>query len=201
MRKNETGRGLPLLRHGGEGRGEEGRDQSGFALLELLIALVLVSLALGLTAQLLMESSQMLTAAAAEQTDAPMPLVLARIRGDVRASGGFEIVPAEDGSARLYLLGHPAGTVVYDRAGRDLRRTVFDDHGVVLGSSPALRGVTQWSCGAVGPRLLLVTVAHRRSRLRAGVLPQMPGRRGPVSEERAESILVAPRGSGLGLSW
>ncbi|HEX3128706.1 MAG TPA: prepilin-type N-terminal cleavage/methylation domain-containing protein [Thermoanaerobaculia bacterium] len=170
--------------------------QRGFALLELLIALVLVSLALGLTAQLLMESSQMLTAAAAEQTDAPMPLVLARIRGDVRASGGFDVV--ED---RLYLLGHPAGTVVYERDGRELRRTVLDQHGVIRGSSPALRGVTQWSCGAIGPRLLLVTIGNRRSRLRAGVLPQMPSQRGPVSEERVESILVAPRGAGLGLSW
>jgi prepilin-type N-terminal cleavage/methylation domain-containing protein len=175
--------------------GEREPDR-GFALLELLIALVLVSLALGLTAQLLMESSQMLTTAAAEQTDAPMPLVLARIRGDVRASGGFKVV-----EERLYLLGHPAGTVVYDRAGRDLRRTVLDDHGAVLGSSPALRGVTQWSCGEVGTRLLLITIGHRRSLVRVGMLPQVPGRRGPVSEERTESILVTPRGAGLGLSW
>jgi prepilin-type N-terminal cleavage/methylation domain-containing protein len=179
--------------------GEREPDR-GFALLELLIALVLVSLALGLTAQLLMESSQMLAAAAAEQTDAPMPLVLARLRGDVRASGGFEILAAEDGSARLFLLGHPAGTVLYEHVGRDLRRTVLKD-GVVLGSSTALRGLTGWSCGAVGPRLLLVTISHRRSLLRAGVLPQLPSRRGPVSEERTESILVAPRGAGLGLSW
>jgi hypothetical protein len=125
-----------------------------------------------------------------------MPLVLARIRGDVRASGGFEVV-----ADRLYLLGHPAGTVVYDRAGRDLRRTVMDSHGTVLGSSTALRGVTGWSCGAVGPRLLLVTVGHRRSRLRPGVLPQMPSQRGPLFEDRVETILVAPRGAGLGLSW
>jgi prepilin-type N-terminal cleavage/methylation domain-containing protein len=173
----------------------------GFALLELLIALVLVSLALGLTAQLLMESSQMLTAAAAEQTDAPMPLVLARVRGDVRASGGFEILAAEDGSARLFLSGHPAGTVLYEHIGRDLRRTVLDKDGVVLGSSTAMRGVIEWSCGAVGPRLLLVTIGNRRSLLRPGVLPQLPSRRGPVSEERTESFLVAPRGAGLGLSW
>lgn len=168
--------------------------QRGFALLELLIALVLVSLALGLTAQLLMESSQMLTAAAAEQTDAPMPLVLARLRGDVRASGGFDVV-----ADRLYLLGHPAGTVVYEREGRDLRRTVLDQHGVLRGSSSALRGVTQWSCGAVGPRLLLVTVGHRRTLTSTRVLPLRPGRR--LSQDLTESILVAPRGAGLGLSW
>lgn len=173
----------------------------GFALLELLIALVLVSLALGLTAQLLMESSQMLTAAAAEQTDAPMPLVLARLRGDVRAAGGFDVLAAEDGSARLFLLGHPAGTVLYEQIGRDLRRTLLDEEGGVLGSSTALRGVTGWSCGAVSPRLLLVTISHRRSLVRVGVLPQVPSRRGPVSEERTESFLVAPRGAGLGRSW
>ena len=174
----------------------------GFALLELLIALVLVSLALGLTAQLLMESSQMLTAAAAEQADAPMPLVLARLRGDVRASDGFEVQAAADGSARLFLLGHPAGMVLYERIGRDLRRTVLDRHGAaVLGSSTALRGLTGWSCGAVGPRLLLVTIGNHRSLLRPGVLPQLPSRRGPVSEERTESFLVAPRGAGLGRSW
>jgi prepilin-type N-terminal cleavage/methylation domain-containing protein len=173
----------------------------GFALLELLIALVLVSLALALTAQLLMESSQMLASAAAEQTDAPMPLVMARLRGDVRASGGFEIQAAEDGSARLFLFGHPAGIIVYDRVGRDLRRTVIDRDGNILGSSTALRGVTGWSCGGVGPRLLLVTVSHRRSLIRPGVLPQLPNQRGPVSEERSESFLVAPRGFGLGASW
>jgi prepilin-type N-terminal cleavage/methylation domain-containing protein len=180
---------------------EERELDQGFALLELLIALVLVSLALALTAQLLMESSQMLTAAAAEQTDAPMPLVLARLRGDVRASGGFEVLAAEDGSARLFLLGHPAGTVLYERIGRDLRRTVLAEDGTVRGLSTALRGVTGWSCGAVGPRLILVTVSERRSRLRPGVLPQLPSQRGPVSEERTESFLVAPRGAGLGISW
>jgi prepilin-type N-terminal cleavage/methylation domain-containing protein len=176
-------------------------SSSGFALLELLIALVLVSLALALTAQLLMESSQMLATAAAEQTDAPMPLVLARLRGDVRASSGFSLGTAEDGSMQLFLSGHPAGTVLYDRAGRDLRRTVFDAHGNLLGTAPALRGVTAWSCGQVSPKLLLVTISYRRSRLRVGVLPQLPGLRGPVSEEQTESFLVAPRGAGLGVSW
>jgi hypothetical protein len=170
-------------------------------LLELLIALVLVSLALALTAQLLMESSQMLASAAAEQTDAPMPLVLARLRGDARAAGGFDIFPAEDGSPRLFLLGHPAGTVVYERLGRELRRSVLKPDGTVLGASTALRGATGWSCSRISARLLLVTISYRRSALRVGMLPQLPSQRPPVSEERTESFLVAPRGSGLGLSW
>jgi prepilin-type N-terminal cleavage/methylation domain-containing protein len=175
---------------------------SGFALLELLIALVLVSLALALSAQVLMESSQMLADVAAEQTDAPMPLVVARLRGDVRAASGFEVLPGESGDPpRLVLLGHPAGTILYEPIGRELRRTVLGEDGMLRGSAPALHNLTGWSCAEVTPRLLLVTVSHRRSKLRPGLLPQLPGQRGPVSEERTESILVAPRGAGLGRSW
>jgi prepilin-type N-terminal cleavage/methylation domain-containing protein len=173
------------------------RPSPGFALLELLVALVLVSLALALSAQILMESSQMLADTAAEQTDAPMPLVLARLRGDVRAAGAFEVLPG----GRLLLLAHPAGTILYEQTGRELRRTVLGEDGMPRGSATALRNVTGWACGEVTPRLLLLTLSHRQSALRPGILPQLPGRRGPVSEERTESILVAPRGAGLGRSW
>jgi prepilin-type N-terminal cleavage/methylation domain-containing protein len=183
------------------GPGERGLTP-GFALLELLVALVLVSLALALSAQILMESSQMLADASAEQTDAPMPLVVARLRGDVRAAGAFEVLPGESGDPpRLILLGHPAGTIRYEQIGRELRRTILGEDGLPRGSAPALHNVTGWACAEVTPRLLLVTVSHRRSKLRPGLLPQLPGRRGPVTEERTESILVAPRGSGLGRSW
>lgn len=174
---------------------------SGFALVELLVAMVVLSFALALTAQLLMESSQMLADAAAEQTDAPMPLVLARLRGDVRASAGFQVGVTEDDKPRLLLLDHPAGTVVYEQSGRDLRRLVLDDTGRILGQTSAMRGLTSWTAAPVSPRLLLVTIGYRRRHLRAGVLVQMPKDRGPVSEERSESILVTPRGAGLGLTW
>jgi hypothetical protein len=173
------------------------RSSPGYALLELLIALVLVSLALALSAQVLMESSQMLADASAEQTDAPMPLVVARLRADVRAADTFQVLPG----GQLLLPGHPAGTILYERIGRELRRTVLDAQGKPRGSAPALHNVTGWVCAEVTPRLLLITVSHRRSVLRPGVLPQLPGRRGPVTEERSESILVAPRGAGLGRSW
>ncbi|HYN22698.1 MAG TPA: prepilin-type N-terminal cleavage/methylation domain-containing protein [Thermoanaerobaculia bacterium] len=172
------------------------KAQAGFTLVELLVSLVITMLALALAAQVLMESSQMLVDAAAEQADSAMPLVVARLRGDVRAAASFHVVgPA------LLLEGHPAGTVVYERAGEELRRTVLDGTGQILGSAPALRGVTGWSCIPVGPGLLAVTLAHRRSTLRRGPLPALPAQRGPKQEERSELFLVAPRGAGLGESW
>jgi prepilin-type N-terminal cleavage/methylation domain-containing protein len=175
--------------------------QAGFTLVELLIALVVLSLALALTAQVLMEGAQMLTDVAAEQADAPMPLVAERLRGDVRAASGFEVLPGLEGPA-LFLEGHPAGLVVYQRIGDELRRTVVDEvTGKVKGEAPALRGVTAWSCAERAPGLVAVTLSHNRSAIRRGPLPNLPGQRGPRTEIRTETFLVAPRGAGLGTSW
>lgn len=174
--------------------------EAGFTLVELLVSMVITMLALALAAQVLMESSQMLVDAAAEQADAPMPLVVARLRGDVRAAASFQIVAGPDGPA-LLLEGHPAGAVVYERVGEELRRTVLDGSGGVLGSAPALRSITDWSCFPAGPGLLGVSLAHRRSGLRRGPLPALPAQRGAKQVERTEIFLVAPRGAGLGESW
>lgn len=166
--------------------------QAGFTLVELLISLAVISLALALTAQVMMEGAQMLTDAAAEQADAPVPLVVARLKGDVRAAAGFEVLPGLEGPA-LFLHGHPAGPaglVVYQKVGDELRRTV-----VGAGEAPALRGVTSWSCAPLGG-VVAVTFSHRRSAIRRGPLPNLPANRGPRSEERTETFLVGPRGGG-----
>jgi prepilin-type N-terminal cleavage/methylation domain-containing protein len=175
-------------------------SQGGFTLVELLISLVVMSLALALAAQVMLEGAQMLTDAAAEQADAPMPLVAARLRGDVRAAAGFEVLEGLEGPA-LFLEGHPAGLVVFQKVGDELRRTVLDETGKVRGEAPALRGVTSWSCAPIAPGLVAVSLSHRRSAIRRGLLPALPGHRGPRSEERSESFLVAPRGAGLGSAW
>lgn len=177
-----------------------GCSQAGFTLVELLISMLVTALALALAAQVMMEGAQMLTDAAAEQADAPMPLVAARLRDDVRAAARFEVLPGLEGPA-LFLEGHPAGLVVYQKVGDELRRTVVDGTGNVRGETPALRGVTVWSCAPLAPGLVAVTLTHRRGALRRGPLPSLPGRRGPGSEERSETFLVAPRGAGLGSAW
>ena len=126
--------GAPLARGGrarGTGRGDGGEgSEAGFTLVELLISLLLLSLALALAAQVMMEGAQMLTDAAAEQADAPMPLVAARLRGDIRAATGFEVLEGLEGPA-LFLDGHPAGLVVYQKIGDELRRTVLDETGKI----------------------------------------------------------------------
>lgn len=173
------------------------RGEAGFTLVELMIALLLTLLALGLAAQVLLESAQMLTDTAAEQADAPVPLALGRIRGDVRSSRSYSVLPG----SRLMLFGHPAGTLVYERSGGELTRTVLDPHGSPLGSATVMRRVTDWSCLAVTSRLVSITFRYERHAPRRSPLPTAPGQRGAKSEERVESILLAPRGGGLGVRW
>jgi hypothetical protein len=173
----------------------------GFTLLEVLISLVLLMLALALAAQILLETSQVLTEAAAEQLDAPIPLAVARLRGDVLGSAAFTVVEGPRGEAGLLLEGHPAGTILYERAGDELRRTLLDPGGAPLGEGVLMRGVTGWSCIEVGPRLVAIEIRYRRRTVRPSPLSTLPAFRGPRTKERTESLLLALRGAGLGDSW
>ena len=169
---------------------------AGFTLVELLVSLFLLLLALALAAQLLVESSQMLADAAAEQVESPLPLAVARLRADIVGAASFTLL-----DDRLLLEGHPAGTVLYEMTGDELRRIVVDAAGEPLGESVLLRGVAGWRCSEAGPRLLAVAIRYRRRAVRPSPLPVLPAHRGASSEERTETLLLAPRGAGLGGSW
>lgn len=173
----------------------------GFSLVEVLIALVLFMLAAAFVAQLLLETTQQLTDAAAEQIEAPMPLVRARLRADVQASENAACVYWSDKTPKeARMLWHPTGTIIYRvRAGVLTRRIVALD-GTSTGESPVLRGVESWSCDA-GGGLILIELKYRRRAVRRTPLVVEPGARGPLSELRVESLLVAPRGAGLGAGW
>lgn len=173
----------------------------GFSLVEVLIALVLFLLAAAFVAQLLMETTQQLTDAAAEQVEAPLPLVRARLRADIQAAQQARCVLRLDGTPEeARLLGHPAGTVVYRVDAGVLTRQIEDSSGTVQGEGPVLRRVESWSCLDGGGLLWLQLTYHRRAVRRTPLVVE-PGARGPLDETRVESILVAPRGAGLGDGW
>jgi prepilin-type N-terminal cleavage/methylation domain-containing protein len=174
----------------------------GFTLIEVLVSLVLLMLAFALAAQLLMETSQMLADASGEQIESPVPLAVARLRGDVLGSSSFTVVADPDGGPpRLLLEGHPSGAVLYERDGTEIHRLLLDDAGKPGAESVLLRGVTSWQCMAVAPRLLRVDLRYRRRGQRPSPLPGLPAFRAPETEERTESLLLVPRGAGLGESW
>jgi len=175
--------------------------EAGFSLVELLIALALFLLAAAFTAQLLMETTQQLTDAAAEQVEAPMPLVRARLRADVQASENAACVywqaqiPKE-----AQMLGHPVGTVIYRVHQGVLWRRAFDRYGKLLGQSPILRGVESWKCLA-GDGLIWIELTYYRRAVRRTPLIVEPGARSPLVEPSVDAILLAPRGAGLGDGW
>jgi type II secretory pathway pseudopilin PulG len=179
------------------------RAQAGFMLLELLISLILVALGLALAAQLLMETSQMLADAAAEQTESALPLARARLRSDVQACSRAVEVPGPDGRiAELWLVGHPAGTVRYRKSGRDLLRDVsVAGDGVWEGQTIVLRNVRSWDALPVPPGLTALEIHVLRRAIRRSPLPAVPGIGAPGNEEIVETLVVAPRGAGLGQGW
>lgn len=174
------------------------KGEAGFTLVEMLVSLVLLLLALALAGQLLIESQQTLVDSAAEMLDNPTTLAVARLRNDVVTSSRFLIIPILDtGGYRLILTGHPAGTVVYEVAGTDLVRRVFDGLGVEVGQGLALRGVeTEHFVPTAVPEtpLLKIEVAYAVHRGRRSPLPTVPGTRGPKAKAHTEVMFLLPRG-------
>jgi prepilin-type N-terminal cleavage/methylation domain-containing protein len=184
-------------------------SQAGFSLLELLITLALMGLVLALAAGLLTESSRLLVETAGEQRDAPVPLILARIRGDVLGASSFVSTTGEDGEApRLLLVGHPQGTLQYEQVGDELRRGVIEG-GRLRHEVTVWRGLVAWSCARVPvpgldeprPDVLRLDFHYRRRSTPRTPLPVLPFHRGPVEETRTETLFLVPRGNGLGTSW
>lgn len=178
--------------------------QSGFTLIEISIALVLMMLGLLLAAQLLMETSKLFAETSGEATDTPVPLVLARIRGDVQGSAAAAPVLQANGSlAAITMVGGPEGEVVYTKQGTDLFRSIVPSNGDPP-KPPALlwRGVTAWSCQMVaGSNLVDLQVTYLRRSLPHTPLAVLPAWRGALTEELTQRIFLLPRGGGLGTSW
>lgn len=173
--------------------------QAGFTLVELLISLVIVGLALGIAAGLLQEAAQQLAEVGGEQLDAPVPAVLDRLRADVRAAADAEVLPAPPGTPGLLLQGLPAGEVVWIQNGGELRRLVLDpaDPTRPRQDAPLLRGVQSFRPG-VAAGLVSIELTYGRRRLRPPS-QGLPGRRVDRTEPRKETLLLAPRGGGLGV--
>lgn len=179
------------------------RRQAGFTLLEVLVALILVALGLALAAQLLMETSQMLVDAAAEQSESALPLARARLRADINGCLHGVAVRGEDEQLKeLWLVGHPSGTVRYRKAGSDLLRDVsVEGDGVWEGQTIALHNVRSWDILEAYPGLVHLEIHVRRRAIRRSPLPVVPGVGAPGEEEIVETLIMAPRGGGFGVGW
>jgi prepilin-type N-terminal cleavage/methylation domain-containing protein len=175
--------------------------QAGFTLIELSISLVILLVALAIASQLLMETSQLFAETSGESLDTPVPLVIARIRGDVQGSVGAYPVFDDDGSLARIVIQDVDRQVFYGKASGDLYRTVELDDGSRR-TSLLWRGVTGWSCQRIDPKgLIELEVSYRRRSVPHTPLPALPALRGPVTEELTQRMFLLPRGAGLGETW
>ena len=176
--------------------------QAGFTLIELSISLAILLVALALASQLLMETSQLFAESSGESLDAPVPLLIARIRGDVQGATG--VVPVfDDGGAlvRVEMEGLDS-RISYTKLGVALYRTVQPMDGGPAQTALLWPGVIGWSCGRLEPKgLILLEVTYRRHSTPHTPLPVLPAVRGPVMETLTQRMFLLPRGAGLGETW
>jgi prepilin-type N-terminal cleavage/methylation domain-containing protein len=178
------------------------RGEAGFTLVEMTISLSLLLVALLLAAQVLEETSQLFAETSGEALDAPVSLVIARIRADVLGSLGVVPIPDEDGNlvgVSIQGFGHQ---ILYRKLGDALFRTVVPQNGDPPGKPVLLwRGVKAWSCQIQGPRLVELEVTYQRRTVSRSPLPALPAFRGPVQEDLTQRMYLLPRGAGLGDTW
>jgi prepilin-type N-terminal cleavage/methylation domain-containing protein len=177
--------------------------QAGFTLIELAVSLALLLLALAIAAQLLMETSQLFAETSGESLDTPVPLVIARIRGDVQGSvGAYPVVDPVDGALIAVVIQGIGERISYRKVGPALYRTVEPFDGSTKHTALLWRGVTDWSCQQIGSKgLIQLEVSYRRRSVPSTPLPTLPAIRGPVKEVLTQKMFLLPRGAGLGETW
>jgi prepilin-type N-terminal cleavage/methylation domain-containing protein len=171
--------------------------QSGFTLIEMSIALVLLLAGLLIAADLLMETSRLFAETSGEAVDTPVPLVLARIRADFQGATSISPEPAEDGSLDKVRIQAPGEEIVYQKLGDSLFRLVLPESGLPRDPETLWRGVTAWTCSAGGTSSpVWFSVTYKRRTTPRTPLPVLPAYRGPLYEQQTEKIYLLPRGSG-----
>lgn len=178
------------------------RGEAGFTLVEMAISLALLLVALLVAAQVLEETSKLFAETSGEALDAPVPLVIARIRADVLGSTGVIPIPDKDGDLTAISIQGFGHQILYRKLGDALFRTVAPQNGDPPGKPVLLwRGVKAWSCQIQGPRLVELEVTYSRRTSPRSPLPTLPAFRGPVTEDLTQRMYLLPRGAGLGDTW
>ena len=181
---------------------ETRKRQRGFTLVEMAIALVLLIVGLLIAADLLMETAQLFAETSGESLDTPVPLVVARIRGDVQGGTGVVTVRNDDGSLQLVVVQGLGQQIIYEKRGETLERRVIVAGAPPRGAETLWRGVAAWSCRTLpGTRLVQFSVSYRRRAVARSPLPGLPADRGSKTELLTQSMFLLPRGAGLGDTW
>ncbi|HVR08257.1 MAG TPA: type II secretion system protein [Thermoanaerobaculia bacterium] len=181
------------------------RREKGFTLVEMVVSMMLLAVVVAIAAELLGEAQQMVLDAGREALDPAAALIAMRLRADVQSASVAVAAQNPDLScAFLELAGQPPGPIFYRLVAGDMVRSVLAGGGAPLGSVVLLHGATSFRCvtsSLGGPTVVLLDYRYRRSRTRRSPLMLMPSLWAPAQESVHESLILTPRGAGLGASW
>jgi prepilin-type N-terminal cleavage/methylation domain-containing protein len=173
------------------------RGAAGFTLIEVSIALILLLAGLLIAADLLMETARLFAETSGEALDTPVPLALARIRGDMEGASSVTPQYNEDGTLDKVSLQAAGGEVDYQKLGDSLYRLVLPASGAAAEPETLWRGVTAWTCTQGGKSSpLWFSVTYQRRTTPHTPLAVLPFYRGALAETRIEKFYVLPRGNG-----
>ncbi len=174
------------------------RRSGGFSLIEMMVSLLLLSIAMSIAARLMLESQLRLAHSAEQALDPESTLALKLLRADIRASAAVTARDSEWSWDPLSLVGHPNGALRYQKVGTDLIRRIGATDGRLASERIVLRDVTVWRW-RIDPtaRLQLVEIelGHRETP-RLGSFSAGGERVANVPITRRHRVSVSPRRAG-----
>ncbi len=167
----------------------------GFSVLELLISFVILLIATMIAGRLLLEAQARMSHSARQALEPVADIALKLIRADVRSAGRVPILDHEWSWEPLVLLGHPAGTVTYERTDGDLVRTVDAGDGSEPGERVVMRSVSiwRWRLAPDAPLPLVEIELGRREIPRFTLLAAAGQREAPIPVTRSHLLAISPR--------
>lgn len=178
------------------------RAESGFTLVEALVALVVVSVGLALAAGLVVESHRMIAQAGLEirrpEVDGPLELMQRELQSAAGVGGGPARSPAALGSRdRLILVRRGEPPVVYERDGERLVRRVGEGGA----GRTVVPGLVSWRWFHPAPNLVTVEVVYDAGTGAPGGIASPRGRIAEPRGWRTRRITAALRGGGSRRGW
>jgi prepilin-type N-terminal cleavage/methylation domain-containing protein len=185
-------------------------DDSGFSLVELVIATLLLLVVLLLATQLLLEGQLLLKRSSAEQINPVPALIAAQLRADIQTARGVGSFAPLGSYDRLELFRFPEGRLRYELVDENLERTVWDGEGNLVGTRVVAHDVRRfvWFAtdsgmllGDSGLPLLVVEVIVPMARAPRGPSLLDPLRRRTTSAQQSIVVVAAARGGGKSRGW
>jgi type II secretory pathway pseudopilin PulG len=164
----------------------------GFSVFELLVSFAILLVAMAIAGRLLLEAQARMAHSARQALEPAAQLALKQIRADVRAASGVAATDNEWSWQPMVLVGHPMGTVVYERLGDELVRKVGGG-----GARSVMRSVSvfRWRLSRSAPLPLVEIELGHREIPRFGLLAAAGQREAPIPVTRSHLLAINPRQS------